>query len=143
MAAGKRRAKPSPKRPPRRFDELGEQQQAILEILWERGEATVQDVRDHLGRARPPAYTTVLSLLQKLERTGWVTHRADGRSYIYKPRVSHERERTRSLRAFVDRLFGGDPAQLFEHLIDDPRISADDVTRIREMIQRKRQEDES
>lgn len=125
-------------RPGRRFDELGELQQAILEVLWARSEATVQVVRESLHRTKTPAYTTVLSILQKLERNGWISHRLDGRSYVYKPRVTYATERSRSLRALLDRLFGGDPMHLFEHLLEDPRISDEDFAKIRKMIRKKR-----
>lgn len=138
MNTKNQRAARPPKQPSRRFDELGELQQAILEVLWARKEATVQEVRDSLHRTKVPAYTTVLSLLQKLEKNGWLTHRADGRSYVYKPRVSHATEQTRSLGAFVDRLFGGDPMRLFEHLLEDPRVSDEEIVRIRSLIRRKR-----
>ena len=100
-------------------------------------------MRESLHRSKVPAYTTILSLLQKLERNGWVTHRADGRSYVYKPKVSHAGERTRSLGAFVDRLFGGDPMRLFEHLLEDPRVSEEEIARIRSLIRKKRSQEAS
>lgn len=129
--------------PDRRFDELGELQQAILEELWKRGEATVQQVREGLQRPTTPAYTTVLSLLQKLEKNRWVTHRIDGRAYIYRPLVTRSVAQNRSLRAFVDQLFGGDPLQLFAHLLDDPRMSTEEIAEIRKLIRQKRKRDGS
>ena len=138
-----RKPKGSWPRPGRRFDELGELQQAILEVLWARSEATVQAVRESLHRKKTPAYTTVLSILQKLEKNGWISHRVDGRSYVYKPRITHATERTRSLRALLDRLFGGDPMHLFEHLLKDPRIADGDIAKIRKMIRKKRSGDSS
>src|SRR5262245_29017937 len=66
------------------LDDLGVLQKAVMETVWELGEATVQQVLDRLGRDRDksPAYTTILTVLQKLEKGGWVTHRAEGRSYV-------------------------------------------------------------
>ncbi len=143
MKKPKANTKTSSPPPGKRFDELGELQQAILEVLWTLKEATVQEVREHLHREKIPAYTTVLSLLQKLEKNGWVTHRSDGRTYIYSPAISHAKERSRSLSAFVDRLFGGDPTRLFEHLLDDPRVSVDEITTIRKLIRAKQGRDKS
>ena len=100
-------------------------------------------MRESLHRKKTPAYTTVLSILQKLEKNGWISHRVDGRSYVYKPRITHATERTRSLRALLDRLFGGDPMHLFEHLLKDPRIADGDIAKIRKMIRKKRSRDSS
>ena len=95
------------------LDDLGALQKAVMEAVWDLGEATVQQVRDRLGGGRPPAYTTVLSVMQKLERAGWLDHRAEGRSYVYRATRSREEEGASSLRAFTERVFGGDPLRLF------------------------------
>ena len=72
------------------IDKLGALQKAVMEAVWELGEATVQQVRDRLGREPLPAYTTVLSVMQKLEKAGWLSHSAEGRSYLYRPVRSRE-----------------------------------------------------
>ena len=65
----------------KRLDELGSLQLAVMEVLWKKGEGSVQSVREALARKKKsPAYTTILSVLQKLEKAGWVGHRAEGRS---------------------------------------------------------------
>ena len=66
-------------------EELGTLQAAALEAVWALGEATVHQVRERLAGPKPLAYTTVLTALQKLEKAGWLTHRAEGRSYVYVP----------------------------------------------------------
>ena len=80
------------------IDKLGTLQKAVMEAVWERGEATVQQVRDCMKRDPLPAYTTILSVMQKLEKAGWLTHRAEGRSYIYAPVRSREEAGATSLR---------------------------------------------
>ncbi len=72
------------------IDRMGGLQKAVREAVWDLGEATVQQVRDRLGREPSPAYTTVLSVMQKLEKAGWLTHRAEGRGYLYRPSRSRE-----------------------------------------------------
>jgi predicted transcriptional regulator len=123
----------------KRFDELGSLQQAVMEVIWQRGEATVGDVRAAL-RGRRPAYTTVLSVLQKLEKAGWVAHRTRGRAYVYAAIRSRRQEGASSLRKFVDSVFRGDPILLFEHLIDDERLSEADLRELRKMIELRRKE---
>ncbi len=125
---------------PRRLDELGSLQQAVMEVLWSKGEATVEQVRAALGGAKQPAYTTVLSVLQKLEKADWVGHRAEGRAYIYSSSRSREQAGASALWKFVDGVFRGDPLLLFEHLIDGDRLNDGDLGALRRMIDEKRQD---
>ncbi len=122
----------------KRLDELGSLQQVVMEALWEQGEATVQDVRAALKGRKRPAYTTVLSVLQKLEKTGWVKHRAQGRAYVYSPQRSREQEGSSSLWKFVDGVFRGDPMVLFQRLIEGDRLDDADLAALRKMIDAKR-----
>jgi predicted transcriptional regulator len=111
-----------------------------MEVLWKSGEATVQQTLDALPGSRSPAYTTILSVLQKLEKAGWVKHRKEGRSYVYAPRRSREQEGASSLRSFIDGVFGGDPLLIFERLIFDERLEEDDFARLQAMIESRRKE---
>lgn len=120
------------------IDELGELQKAVMEAVWGLGEATVQQVREHLGRDPEPAYTTVLSVMQKLEKAGWLGHRAEGRAYVYVPTRSRDEAGASTLRRFIDRAFRGDPLLLFQRLLDDQKLSDADLAEIRRMIDRKR-----
>lgn len=125
---------------PRRLDELGSLQQAVMELLWAQGEATVEQVRATLGGEKRPAYTTVLSVLQKLEKAGWVGHRAEGRAYVYAAVRTREQAGANALWKFVDGVFRGDPLLLFEHLIDGDRLDDGDLTALRKMIDEKRED---
>jgi BlaI family penicillinase repressor len=122
------------------IDHLGSLQKSVMDAVWELGEATVQQVLERLDRAKPPAYTTVLSAMQKLEKTGWLRHREEGRTYVYLPVRSREEEGRNSLRKFVDRVFGGDPLLLFQHLLEDRELSAEDLAALKKMIEQRRKE---
>jgi predicted transcriptional regulator len=122
------------------IDKLGALQKAVMEAVWELGEATVQQVRDRLGREPLPAYTTVLSVMQKLEKAGWLSHRAEGRSYLYRPVRSREEAGASSLRTFVERVFRGDPMLLFQHLLEDEDLSDEDLKALKTMIERRRRD---
>ncbi len=121
------------------LDELGELQRAVIEVLWKEDGATVHQVRDALAGERRPAYTTILSVLQKLEKNGWVAHRKEGRTYVYTACRSRGEEGANSLRSFVDKVFAGQPTLLFEHLIQDERIGAEELDELRRMIEKKRE----
>ncbi len=124
----------------RPFDDLGELQRAVMETLWELGEATVNEVRDRLNVKKNLAYTTVLSCMQKLEKLGWLKHREEGRTYVYQAKRTREQEGTYSLRQFTKQVFSGDPLLLFQHLLHDENLSDDDLATLRKMIDRRRKE---
>ena len=122
------------------LDELGTLQKAVMETVWELGEASVQQVLEKLGRKNKPAYTTILSAMQKLERLGWLRHRVEGRTYIYRAAFSREEEGKKALRKFTDCVFGSDPLALVQHLLDDEDLGPEDLTVLRKMIDRRRKE---
>lgn len=122
------------------LDELGTLQKAVMETVWALGEASVQQVLEKLGRTNKPAYTTILSAMQKLERLGWLCHRVDGRTYIYRPAFSREEEGRKALRKFMDRVFGNDPLLLVQHLLDDEDVGQEDLAALRKMIDLRRKE---
>ncbi len=125
---------------PRRLDELGSLQQAVMAVLWASGEGTVEQVRASLGGQKQAAYTTVLSVLQKLEKSGWVGHRSEGRAYVYSATRSREQAGASALWKFVDGVFRGDPLLMFEHLIDGDRLDDAELGALRKMIDDKRKE---
>ena len=123
------------------IEELGELQRETVEALWELGGATVREVRDALGeRGRDLAYTTVLSVLQKLRKSGWVSHRKRGRAHVYRPASSRSEESGRSVRRLVSQVFRGDPIALFERLVEDEAIGEEELAMLRRMIERRRKE---
>ena len=124
----------------RSLDDLGELQSAVMNAVWDLGEATVVQVRDRLASDKELAYTTVLSVLQKLEKAGWLKHGTDGRSYVYLPKRSRDDAGKSALRQFTERLFGGDPLVVFEHLLDDDRLTAAELAELRKMLERRRKE---
>jgi BlaI family penicillinase repressor len=124
----------------RPLDNLGELQLAVMNVVWDQGEATVGQVRDRLAAEKELAYTTVLSVMQKLEKAGWIKHRSDGRTYIYLPRRSRTDAERSALRQFTERAFGGDQLVLFQHLLDDERMTEAELAELRKMLERRRKE---
>lgn len=115
----------------------------ILKVLWERGEATVAEVREALRPERELAHTTVSTLLSRMEKKGVVTHRVEGRQYVYVPAVEVSRVQRSvlgELTEVADRLFAGDIADLVSHLLAESDVDAEDLARVREMIERKEAE---
>ena len=80
---------------------------ACLNALWELGEANVEEVRVSVSCTRPLAYTTVLTLLDRLSRRGAVSRRKEGRSFRYQPAIERNKLRKLALGHFLDHHFGG------------------------------------
>jgi BlaI family penicillinase repressor len=122
------------------IDRLGTLQRSVMEAVWELREATVQEVRERIKRRPQPAYTTILSVMQKLEKAGWLTHRSEGRTYVYLPVRSREEAGATSLRTFIERVFSGDRLLLFQHLLKDEDLSDQDLQALKTMIDRRRKD---
>ena len=118
--------------------DLGELQKAIMETVWALGEATARQVLERVSKKKPLAYTSVLSIMQRLENMGWLKHREEGRAYVYQPAESRKDESIRSLRKFIDRVFHGKSALLFQHLLEDEELSAEELESLRKLIEKKR-----
>jgi len=128
--------------PRKRLDQLGSLQRRVMDAVWDLGEATVQQVRDALSKGEnAPAYTTVLSVLQKLEKGGWVGHRPDGRTYIYSAAHSRDEEGASALSRFIDQVFRGDPTLMFQHLLEGEELDEDELAELRRMIDEKKASD--
>jgi predicted transcriptional regulator len=92
-----------------------------LRALWRVGEGTVHDVRKVLSKERILAYTTVMTLLGRLEKRGFVTRRKPGQSYIYRPKLSRDTLRQHALKQLVDGFFDGSADALLRYL-REPRV---------------------
>jgi BlaI family transcriptional regulator, penicillinase repressor len=113
---------------------LSDLQLAVMRVLWDKGEASAADVHHALRRSRPMAITTVATLLLRLEKRAMLSHRADGRSFIYRPRVSEREVRRSMLAGIVENVFRGDPAEVVQHLLSSDDVSAGDIRKIRELV---------
>ena len=122
------------------LNSLGAQQRRVLEIVWQRNGATVQEVLDTLnagGDSQPLAYTTVLATMQKLEKNGWLNHTSDpkhGRAYVYHATRSRSEAIGDSLRSFAETFLDGNKTLLFQHFVNDTGLSSEELDEIREMI---------
>jgi predicted transcriptional regulator len=119
---------------------LGDLQLRIMQALWARGEATVADVLAALGGRIPLAYTTIATMLRKMETRGLVGHRAEGRSFVYRAVVAEESVTRGMAEHVLDRLFEGSLAEMVSHLLTHREISRAELARLEKLIaERKRQ----
>jgi BlaI family penicillinase repressor len=119
---------------------LGDLQAKVMELVWDRGEATVAEAAEHLGRRRAMTYTTVLVAMQKLEKKGWLTHRVDGRAYVYRPVRSRATAQAGLLAEVLDGVFDGDPKLLVSQLLDARPWTPVELSQMRQLIEARRKE---
>lgn len=123
------------------LDDLGELQRSVLETVWELGEASVHQVRESLTRKKKLAYTTVLSAMQKLEKAGWLDHRSEGKSYVYFATQTRAQAGAGSLRRFLKQVYEGDALSMFQHLIQQTSLNADELAELKRLIEEKENEE--
>src|SRR5947207_12568643 len=116
--------------------QLTELQLAILRVIWDRSEATVQDIWEALHAERGLAQTTVATMLSRLERRGVVTRRAQSRQYHYRAAVTEREVQHSMVGELTERLFDGDVTALVQHLLSGQDVSPGDIAKIRDMIER-------
>ena len=107
----------------------------LMRVLWDRGEATVGEVVDALKTRPKPAYNTVLTLLRIMEKKGYVTHRKDGRAFIFLPKVDRTNASRSALHTLVNRFFDGSPRLLMLNLLEDGQLSPEALKQLKERIE--------
>lgn len=106
----------------------------ILQLVWQLGSATVQDVCDALSKERTVTYATVQTLLRRLEKKGYVGHEVKGKAHLFRPAAKREEVIRRTVSDFVDRLFGGDPVPLLLHLAGRSKLKGEEIQRLKKLI---------
>jgi BlaI family penicillinase repressor len=106
-----------------------------LKVLWDRGSGTVREIADAMNAGREDlAYTTVLSLLQVMEQKGLVTHRRDGKAYVYLPRVERQSTFRQLASGFLDKVFDGAVDEYLVHALDAKRVSDKELDQLEAML---------
>ena len=117
-----------------RVFKLGDLQLRIMKVLWKSAPLGVGEVQERLD-GEPLAYTTVATMLRKMEDRGLVRHRSEQRRFVYEAAVSAD-EVTRSMAAdLVDRLFEGSLAETVSHLLHTREVSSRELARLEQLIE--------
>ena len=94
-----------------------------MNTLWPIGEATVREIRDRLAPRRARAYTTIMTIMDRLARKGVVERRKAGRAYIYRAKLAAEDARSQALAQILENFFGGSKDALLAHLRGEDRTT--------------------
>jgi len=113
---------------------LGDLQLRILKELWARGEASVANVHAAVGPDRSLAYTTIATMLRKMEERRLVNHREEGRTFIYRAAVKADDVNHNAARHFVERMFEGSLANAMTHLLQTREVSREELDELGKLI---------
>lgn len=115
-------------------DPLSPLEARVMDVVWKRGSVTAEDVVQALGDRITNA--TVRTLLRRIEEKQFLTHRVEGRTFIYEPRVDEGTAARSALRRVVDRFYGGSVEQLLLGLIDGAMIDRKELDRLTDKVER-------
>ena len=113
---------------------LTKSEQAILEVLWDKGEASVREVADELAKQKPLAYTTVLTMFGILAKKEFVVHRQEGRAFVYRAKITREQARKQALHHLLLQFFDGSPNLLAQHLLSEDGIDRAELKSLRDKV---------
>ena len=117
--------------------ELGDAELEVLKALWDAGPGTVRQVLAHLHeRKRRLAYTTVLTVLTRLEQKGYVSSDKSGLAYLYRAKISRQRVTASRVKAMVEQLYDGAAGQLALQLVKGERLTAAEIDELQKLIER-------
>jgi BlaI family penicillinase repressor len=119
----------------------------IMHVIWDKGKATVQEVKDALSEAHPGAYSTFITVMRRMEKKGILGHEMheDGRTFVYKPMISREEVSRSMFRDIYHRLFLGSSERLqnaMDALFREEEITPEEIRRLRKLIAEKGEQDE-
>jgi len=121
--------------PPRNSATLTEAELRLMEVLWQKGPATVQQVLEALPGKAPLAYNSVLTTIRILEKKGYVRHVKDGRAHVYTPLVERKEATRSEISRLVNRFFGNSHELLVLNILEDQGVDASELNRLRKMLE--------
>jgi predicted transcriptional regulator len=125
--------------PRRKSETLTEAELRLMDVLWQKGAASVQQVLDALTQKPPLAYNSVLTTIRILENKGYVEHVKEGRAHIYRPMVEREQATRSEIRHLVNRFFGNSHELLVLNILEERGLEAKELKRLRQLLQAKEQ----
>lgn len=113
---------------------LTEAELRLMDVLWQKGQATVAEVTEALPPP-PLAYNTVLTTMRILEQKGYVTHQEEGRAFVYHPLIQRDDAAKSAVGQLVSRFFGNKSTALALRLVEEQRPSNDELQRLKKLIE--------
>jgi len=118
--------------------ELSELERQVMSALWDRGRSTARDLREILEPEKPLALTTILTILARLRKKGYIIEVPRlGRSMVFAPLVPRKSVAQKCIRGLLKQFFSGSPSSLVAHLLESEKISDEELAEIRKRLEEK------
>jgi predicted transcriptional regulator len=121
--------------PPTKSVTLTEAELRLMDVLWEQGPSSVQQVLDALPKRAQLAYNSVLTTIRILEKKGYVRHIKDGRAHIYRPLVEREEASRSEIRHLAHRFFKNSHEMLVLNILEERGVDAEELERLRQLME--------
>ena len=113
---------------------LTELQQAILDHIWTHGPSTSEQIRDALRQKHPLTDSSMRTLLRRLEARGFISHRLDGKVFVYRADIKRHSVATRTVRQIIERFWSGSVEQFLVGMVDEKMLSLDEIERLAKKV---------
>jgi predicted transcriptional regulator len=120
--------------PPSKSVTLTEAELRLMDVLWQAGPSTVQQVLDALPKKSQLAYNSVLTTIRILERKGYLRHIKDGRAHVYRPLVERAEASRSEIRHLAHRFFKNSHEMLVLNILEDRGVDAEELKRLRRLL---------
>ena len=119
----------------RKSPTLTEVELELMDVLWEKGQATVSEIVEALPEERL-AYSSVLTMMRILEQKGYVNHEKEGRAFVYHPVIDRQQAQQSVIGYLLKRFFNNSPELLVVNLLEHEDVNPNEVKRLRQMIEK-------
>jgi BlaI family transcriptional regulator, penicillinase repressor len=116
---------------------LTENELEVIKLLWASAPLTVSEIRNKLVKNPLPAYTSLLTLVQAMEKKGYVEHQSSGKAYYYFPILKQDSFLASEIKRIAHRLFGGSPGKLVLNLVEREQLTAEEIASLKKLLEEK------
>ena len=116
---------------------LTENELEVMTVLWSHYPLTVGEILERIHRRPKPAYTSLLTLIQAMEKKKYISYVKQGKAYAYSPKIEQKNFKTSELKRLLKRLFGGSSFSLVMNLIENEQLSDEELAQLRQVLDKK------
>ena len=113
-----------------RLRNLGEVEQVVMDYVWSHGPVTAEQCRESLVSARPMKDSTIRTVLRRLEEKGYVSHKVEGRTFVYRAADARQNVAVRAVKSIIDRFCGGSAEELVMGMVDNAVLGRKQLERL-------------
>ncbi len=107
----------------------------IMKVLWEKSPLSVQEVLDQIGKAPKPAYTSLLTAMQNLEKKEYIAHKKEGKRFRYVPLLLQDKYQKSAVRRLLKSAFDGASFSMAVNLLEAKKLSPEEIAKLKEILE--------